>query len=79
MYKSCSLPSKSSWSYKGEKHKEKVTFSMKTAMVMISKKLFQIKERKKLVHRGEIWRIERSSRERRIGRASHKCKLNLEG
>lgn len=53
MNTSRSLPSKSSWPCKGEKHKEKSPFNMKISVVVISKKLDQ-KKRKKLVGRGEI-------------------------
>lgn len=48
--KLCSLLSESSWSCKGEK--EKISFNMKTAVQMISIKLYQKEERKKFIGRG---------------------------
>lgn len=56
MHKSCSLLSKSSWFYKGEKHKEKVPFNVKTAIVTTPKKPCEKLERKKLAGREEIRR-----------------------
>ena len=50
---------------------------MDTVRVMMSKKLRQEQERKKLIGRREIWRKERRDRERKIGRASLNVCRNL--